>query len=109
MLLLISSAVTTAIFDDGWTRLTVYHTNEANYSSGDIANMNTADSLGDLEFTIRAKLKPFECATPDMAKRAPYDCENPEQDATDLAITKLTVDVKTGTLNSTYCPWWVLL
>ena len=40
---------------DEWVNLTVYHTNQLNYSMGDIADMNTADALGDLEFTIRAK------------------------------------------------------
>ena len=29
----------------------VFHTNQLNYSAGDIADMNTADTLGDLEFT----------------------------------------------------------
>jgi hypothetical protein len=46
--------------------------------------MNTADALGDLEFTVRAKEIPVECATPKQAKAAPWDCENPEQDANDL-------------------------
>lgn len=29
----------------GWKNLTVFHTNQANYSAGDIADMNTADDL----------------------------------------------------------------
>ena len=28
-----------------WKNLTVFHTNQANYSAGDIADMNTADDL----------------------------------------------------------------
>ena len=28
-----------------WQNLTVFHTNQANYSAGDIADMNTADDL----------------------------------------------------------------
>lgn len=47
---------------------------QANYSAGDIADMNTADALGDLEFTVRAKLYPLECATPELKREAPYDC-----------------------------------
>ena len=43
-----------------WINLTVYHANQANYSAGDIADMNTADALGDLEFTVRSKLLPVE-------------------------------------------------
>eukprot|EP01047_Picozoa_sp_COSAG01_P099375 COSAG01_NODE_29400_length_638_cov_2.489796_1_plen_151_part_01 len=42
-----------------WVNLTVFHANQANYSAGDIADMNTADALGDLEFTVRAKLLPI--------------------------------------------------
>ena len=66
--------------------------------------MNTADALGDLEFTIRAKIYPLECATPALKRAAPYDCENPEQDATDLAITKLVVQVQSDAMPGVYCP-----
>ena len=66
--------------------------------------MNTADALGDLEVTIRAKLYPLECATPALKRAAPYDCENPEQDADDLAITKLVVQVQSDALPGVYCP-----
>ena len=38
-----------------WVNLTVYHVNQANYSAGDIGNMNTADTLGDLEFTGQSR------------------------------------------------------
>ena len=81
----------------------VYHTNQANYSAGDIANMNTADDLGDLEFTVRAKMLPVECADPVYARHASYDCANPEQDATDLAITKLILQVDSDKIGG-YCP-----
>eukprot|EP00036_Acanthoecidae_sp_10tr_P007588 CAMPEP_0182924446 /NCGR_PEP_ID=MMETSP0105_2-20130417/6048_1 /TAXON_ID=81532 ORGANISM="Acanthoeca-like sp., Strain 10tr" /NCGR_SAMPLE_ID=MMETSP0105_2 /ASSEMBLY_ACC=CAM_ASM_000205 /LENGTH=288 /DNA_ID=CAMNT_0025062221 /DNA_START=39 /DNA_END=904 /DNA_ORIENTATION=- len=83
--------------------MTVYHTNQANYSAGDIANMNTADALGDIEFTVRAKIIPLECADPTRASHAPWDCENPEQDAHDLAITKLIIQVNSDAVK-TYCP-----
>ena len=65
--------------------------------------MNTADDLGDLEFTVRAKLLPIECSDPAYARHASYDCANPEQDATDLAITKLIIQVKKGKIGG-YCP-----
>jgi len=105
-ILLSAASFVTASSDspDDWVNLTVYHTNQANYSAGDIADMNTADALGDLEFTVRAKLYPLECATPELKREAPYDCENPEQDADNLAITKLVVSVKKSALPGVYCP-----
>jgi hypothetical protein len=86
-----------------WKNLTVFHTNQANYSAGDIADMNTADDLGDLEFTVRAKLLPLECSDPAFAHHASYDCANPEQDATNLAITKLIIQVDSEKVGG-YCP-----
>eukprot|EP00035_Acanthoeca_spectabilis_P002609 m.88609 g.88609 ORF g.88609 m.88609 type:complete len:296 (+) comp11658_c0_seq1:82-969(+) len=86
-----------------WVNMTVYHTNQANYSAEDIADMNTADVLGDLEFTIRAKIIPVECSSPERAKAAPWDCENPEQDASNLAVTKLIISVKQQAI-AQYCP-----
>ena len=75
-ILLSAASFVTASSDspDDWVNLTVYHTNQANYSAGDIADMNTADALGDLEFTVRAKLYPLECATAELKREAPYDC-----------------------------------
>jgi hypothetical protein len=91
-----------------WVNLTVFHANQANYSAGDIADMNTADALGDLEFTVRAKLLPIECSDPRMAHRASYDCANPEQDATDIAITKLILSINASFIpngqSDGYCP-----
>ena len=91
-----------------WLNLTVYHANQANYTAGDIADMNTADALGDLEFTVRSKLLPIECSDPRMAHRASYDCANPEQDAADIAITKLILSVNASFvpdgMSNGYCP-----
>jgi len=86
----------------GWVNLTLYHTNQLNYSAGDVADMNTADALGDLEFTVRAKMLPLECADPAYARHASYDCSNPEQDASDLGVTKLVLQVAPHV--GKYCP-----
>jgi hypothetical protein len=42
--------------------LTLYHVNEANYTKGDIVNMNTGDLAGDAVFALRSRYLPIECA-----------------------------------------------
>ena len=62
-----------------------------------------AHTQGDLEFTVRAKLLPLECSDPAFAHRASYDCANPEQQATNLAITKLIIQIDSDQVGG-YCP-----
>jgi hypothetical protein len=52
---------------------------------------------------VRAKLLPLECSDPAFAHHASYDCANPEQDATNLAITKLIIQVDSDKVGG-YCP-----
>jgi hypothetical protein len=76
--------------------LTLYHVNQVNYTRGDITNMNTGDLAGDAVFALRSRYLPIECAGwkpgPDPTHTHP-DCGNPEAAATDLAVTKMTVEV----------------
>lgn len=65
--------------------------------------MLTCPTQGDLEFTVRAKLLPLECSDPAFAHHASYDCANPEQDATNLAITKLIIQIDSDKVGG-YCP-----
>ena len=44
-----------------WQNLTVFHTNQANYSAGDIADMNTADDL------VSARPRPAALSAPQIA------------------------------------------
>lgn len=44
------------------------HVRRRRRAQGDVADMNTADALGDLEFTVRAKMLPLECADPAYAR-----------------------------------------
>jgi hypothetical protein len=70
--------------------ITIYHVNAATYGAAPV-NMNTGDALGDMYFDLRSVDIALECAHPSASTA--HDCDNQEVVATDLAITKLVLEV----------------
>eukprot|EP00038_Savillea_parva_P001731 m.106872 g.106872 ORF g.106872 m.106872 type:complete len:286 (+) comp10603_c0_seq2:70-927(+) len=60
-----------------------------NYSKQGIAEMDTADALGDFFFSGRSVCKPIECAI----NPHEHDCTNPEVTSDDLTVTKVFADL----------------
>ena len=71
--------------------VSIYHVNPANYSG--ITNMDTADAAGDAFFDLRSVMIPMSCRNK-SAHHWGNECDNPEQVAPDLVVTKVTVSIK---------------
>lgn len=75
------------------SNLTVYHVNPAHYAPAPV-DMNTADLRGDIYFDLRTRSLPLECGPwRNQSFWSRLDCSNPEVDSSDLAITKLVLEV----------------
>ena len=72
--------------------LTLYHVNEANYSG--LANMNSGDVSGDASFMLRAAGLPWLCSNTSGQRDDTYDCQDIEQSASDLVVSKVIVEVR---------------
>mmetsp|Transcript_33727 Transcript_33727/g.108979 ORF Transcript_33727/g.108979 Transcript_33727/m.108979 type:complete len:350 (-) Transcript_33727:348-1397(-) len=71
---------------------TVYHANER--SQGAIPlNMDTADLRGEMFFDLSSKARPLECRNANASSWLAMECQNPEEVAPDLVISKLTLTV----------------
>uniref|UniRef100_A0A7S2TVY7 Uncharacterized protein n=1 Tax=Lotharella oceanica TaxID=641309 RepID=A0A7S2TVY7_9EUKA len=87
-LLALAAASVAAINPFYAQNLTLYHVNPSNYTG--IANMNTGDGSGDAFFDLKGYLTPMDCRS---GHAYPGECENPEVDASDLVVTKITLEV----------------
>ena len=72
-------------------QIEVFHVNPSHYSPIPV-NMDTGDLLGDMFFDVRSMALPLECANK-SDPHAAHDCDNEEVVATDLAVTKLMLEV----------------
>jgi hypothetical protein len=71
---------------------TVYHANAL--SQGAIPrNMDTADLRGELFFDLSSKTQPLLCRNANASSWSAMECQNPEEVAPDLVISKLTLTV----------------
>jgi len=80
-----------AMRPDNAVNITVYHVAEANYST--IANNNLGDANGDAEFMLRAAGLKYLCSNKSGQADFTYDCQDVEQTASNLVVTKLVLEV----------------
>jgi hypothetical protein len=71
--------------------LTLFHVNEANYTT--IDNKNTGDAAGDAEFMIRAAGLAYLCGPDSGEAEYTYDCGDVEQTGSNLVVSKIMVQV----------------
>eukprot|EP01052_Picozoa_sp_SAG31_P023808 SAG31_NODE_1986_length_6725_cov_3.779505_7_plen_152_part_00 len=75
------------------TNVTVYHVNPSTYGSTPI-NMNTGNAAGDMFFWAKSVATPIECAANSTrAGMSGFDCKNAEVTSSNLAVTKLVLEI----------------
>jgi hypothetical protein len=94
LVLLASTGLVSARIDPAYaSNITVYHVNDRSYPSSPV-DMNSADVRGDLYFTMRSKALPAECGPwRNESWWSNLDCNDPEVDGSNLAVTKLILEV----------------
>jgi len=96
-----------AVHADLETSLTVYHVGGRN-DEKTLADRNTGDALGDLNFFLPQFFLPMACKNPisHIDPRTKFDCQNPERTDPDLMITKMELLVDsnyTGYAECNFC------
>lgn len=71
--------------------ITVYHVGQKKYMN-DLANMNSGDARGDADFMLRAAGLPYLCSPESGVAKYTYDCDDVEQTADDLVISKTIIE-----------------
>lgn len=70
--------------------ITLFHVNQKNYSG--ITNMDLGDAAGDALFDLRTPLQYYECTQLQHEHpHYPRQCDNPEEFASNLVISKVQV------------------
>ena len=73
--------------------ITAYHINPHHLGAFP-KNMNVADLRGDIFFDLSSKTVPLACRNGSAAKMSHHDCTNPETEAPDAVVSKLSLQVR---------------